>query len=155
VGLIAIDREGQLQITWDRNAPAVRQAVDATLEISDGGPLPQAITLDQAHLQNGYFSYLRQSERVDVKLTLGAAEGRQVRDVTTFLGKLPLRQPEAEIEARRQRDELAAQAAKLKTDLEMQAARTRKLERDLKTVQTELKTAQQRRMTNQIPDPKQ
>src|SRR5205823_8450018 len=69
-GLTTFDRDGQLQINWDRNSPAVRQAVEATLEISDGGPLPQAISLDRAHLRNGFFTYARQSERVDVKLIL-------------------------------------------------------------------------------------
>jgi len=63
LGLRAIDQDGQLQITWDRNGAGVSHAVEAVLEISDGGPLPQAITLDQAHLQNGGFTYARQSER--------------------------------------------------------------------------------------------
>ena len=39
LGLSTIDREGQLQITWDRNSPAVQHADDAVLEITEGGPL--------------------------------------------------------------------------------------------------------------------
>jgi proteasome lid subunit RPN8/RPN11 len=149
-GLTTFDRDGQLQINWDRNSRAVRQAVEATLEISDGGPLPQAITLDQAHLQNGFFTYARQSERVDVKLILHHPEGRQFRDVTTFLGKLPT--PKV---AEPDRDQIAAEAAKLKNDLEDQAARTRKLEQDLKSMRNELRVQQQRRLTNQLPEGKQ
>jgi proteasome lid subunit RPN8/RPN11 len=149
-GLTTFDRDGQLQINWDRNSPAVRQAVEATLEISDGGPLPQAITLDRAHLQNGFFTYARQSERVDVKLILHQPEGQQFRDVTTFLGKLPppkVSEPD--------RDQIAAEAARLKNDLESQAARTKKLEQDLKSMRNELRVQQQRRLANQLPEGKQ
>jgi len=116
--------------------------VDAILEISDGGPLPQAISLDQAHLQNGFLTYARQSERVDVKLILHQPEGQQFRDVTTFMGKLPVRKA-------------AEEAAQLKSDLDSQAARTRKLEKDLKSMQDEMRAQQQRRLTNQLPEGKQ
>ena len=156
VRLNAIEYEGQLQINWDRNMPSVRSAVDATLEISDGAPLPQAIALDQAHLQNGFFTYARQSERVDVKLTLRQPDGRVVRDVTTFLGKLPEKKaPEEDPAIRKQRDEAAARASKLQTDLDHQAARTRKLEKDVKTMRDEMRRQQQRRLTNQLPEGKQ
>ena len=156
MGLNAIDREGQLQINWNRNSPAVRRAVKAILEISDGATLAQAVTLDPAHLQNGLFSYGRQSERVDVKLILHQRDGQQFREVTTFLGKLPDRKPpEEDPEVRKQREQMAAEAAKLKTDLDTQAARTRKLERDLKSIKDEMKNQQQRRLTNQLPEGKQ
>ena len=150
--LNAIDHEGQLQIHWDRNLPAVRSALAARLEISDGGPLPQAIALDQAHLQNGFFSYGRQSARVDVKLILNQPDGRQVRDVTTYMGPLPVRQPAAEDPAAvKQRQEMAAQASKMKADLDREAERTRKLEKDLQSMREELQQQQQRRMANQVP----
>jgi proteasome lid subunit RPN8/RPN11 len=155
-GLTTFDREGQLQINWDRNTPAVRQAMEATLEIADGGPLPRAITLDRAHLQNGFFTYARQSERVDVKLILHLPEGQQLRDVTTFLGKMPAAKVvEEDPEVRKERDRLAAEAAKLKSDLDGQAARTRKLENDLKSIKDEMRAQQQRRLANQLPEGKQ
>jgi redox-regulated HSP33 family molecular chaperone len=112
--------------------------------------MPQAIPLDRAHLQNGFFTYARQSERVDVKLILRQPEGHQFRDVTTFLGKLP-----APKVAEPDRDQAAAEAAKLKSDLESQAARTKKLEQDLKDMRNELRVQQQRRLTNQLPEGKQ
>jgi hypothetical protein len=155
LNLTAIERDGQLQINWDRNAPAIRNALEATLEIGDGSQLPQSIALDQAHLHNGFFTYARQNERVDMKLILHQPDGSQVREVTTFLGKLPdHKPPEEDPEIRRQRDEMAAHASKLQTDLDRQAARTRKLEKDLKTIRDEMKQQQQRRMTNQIPEGK-
>jgi proteasome lid subunit RPN8/RPN11 len=154
LNLTAIERDGQLQINWDRTAPAIRNSVDATLEIADGSLLPQSITLDQAHLHNGFFTYARQNERVDMKLILHQPDGSQVREVTTFLGKLPEQKTAEDPEIRKQRDELAAHASKLQTDLDRQAARTRKLEKDLKTIRDEMRQQQQRRMTNQIPEGK-
>jgi proteasome lid subunit RPN8/RPN11 len=154
LGLNAIDRDGQLQINWDRGASAVRHAKDATLEIVDGGPVPQVIALDHAHLQNGFFTYARQNERVDIKLILRGPEGSQVREVTTFLGRAPDHPAAENPEIRKERDRLAEEAAKLKKSLENQAARTRKLEKDLSNIKDEMKIQQQRRMANQLPDAK-
>jgi hypothetical protein len=116
-----------LQILWDRNSAAVRLGRDAILEITDGGP-PAAIPLDAGHLQTGAFTYGRQGERVDVKLIVHQPDGGQVREATSFLGKLPERQPAAVDPAvLKQRNELARQAAKLQKALNSQAARTKKL----------------------------
>src|SRR5207253_1993137 len=130
LGLRINDHDGQLEIAWDRYSAGIRQGASARLEIVDGGS-PQIIPLDTAHLQAGVFTYGRQSEKVDVKLVVTPAEGRSASEVTSFFGKLPDRKaPESE-ESKKQREELAAQAAKLKSDLNNQAARTRKLEKDL------------------------
>jgi len=145
------DHDGQLEVDWDRNSAPVRESAAAILEISDGGSQPQAIQLDAAHLQAGTFTYGRQGEKVDVKLILKRQDGKESREVTTFLGKLPERKPPPENEeARKQREELAAQTAKLKADLTWQATKTRKLEKDLQTVRD-----QQKRMANQAGEAKQ
>ena len=151
----AIEKEGQLQISWDPTAAPVRSAVDAALEITDGSQLPHAIALDQAHLQNGFVTYGRQSERVDMKLVLHQPDGTQVREVTTYLGPLPDSRPLPDDPAlRRERDELAKKAGRLQSDLDKQAERTRKLERDLKSIRNEMRQQQKRRMTNMVPDGK-
>jgi proteasome lid subunit RPN8/RPN11 len=137
MGLRTADFDGQLQIAWDRSSPAVRQGAAGLLEISDGGPLPQSIPLDPAHLQTGTFTYARQSEKVDVKLIVRRTDGQELREATTFLGKLPERKAPVEDDtARRQRDELAE--------------RTRKLEKDLQTMREEMRQQQRRRMVNQV-----
>jgi len=149
VGLNTLDADGQLQIRWNRNSPPVQTAVDAILEITDGST-PQAIRMDRPHLQTGVFTYARQSERVEVKLIVHLPNGPDVRDMTTFLGKLPERRPAPEDpEIRKQRDELASQAEKLKSDLEAQAVRTRKLEKSLTNVQKTLRDQQLERLRNQ------
>ncbi|MCU1232824.1 MAG: Mov34/MPN/PAD family protein [Candidatus Solibacter sp.] len=151
LGLNVIDRDGQLQITWDGNSRALEQAPDAMLEISDG-PTPQAIQLDAAHLRAGSFAYARQTDKVDVKLIVHQTKGPDVREVTSFLGKLPEHKPVEDPEAKVQRDELAKEAAKLKLDLNWQTIKTKKLEKDLQSMREEMHQQQLKRLNNQLPD---
>ena len=150
--LSTIDREGQLQISWDRSSPVLQQASDAVLEINEGGPALTVIQLDAAHLQAGMFTYARTAEKVDVRLIVHQEKGPDLREVTSFLGKLPERQPAETPAARKQREDAAKQAAKLKADLTFQAAKTKKLERDLKSMRDEMRLQQLRRLKNQAPD---
>lgn len=150
LGLNTIDREGQLQINWDGNSPAVRRASDAVLEITDGGPLPVAIQLDTGHLETGAFTYARTSEKVDVKLIVHQKNGPDFREVTSFLGKLPDRKLAADWEAQQQREEAARQAARLKAELSSQVEKTRKLEKAVQLMRQEM-SQQQRRLNNQVP----
>jgi hypothetical protein len=146
LGLNTIDRDGQLQIGWDRSSPAVLHSSDALLEITDG-PLPVAIQLDTAHLENGSFTYARTTEKVDVKLIVHRKDGPDLREIASFLGKLPDRQP-----AQDQREETAKQAAKLKADMNSQAAKTNRLEKEVQSMRQEMRQQQQRRLNNQLPD---
>jgi proteasome lid subunit RPN8/RPN11 len=152
LGLTAIDREGQLLISWDRDSRALLRARDAVLEIADGAPPVQTIPLDRAHLQTGSFTYARQGTKVDVRLIVHQANGPEIREVTSFWGQLPERKPVEDPEVQKQRDELAQQAARLKTDLNVQAAKTKRLEKDLQSIREEIKQQQMKRMTNQLQD---
>ena len=152
LGLNTIDREGQLQIGWDRNSPALRRASDALLEITDG-PLPVAIQLDTAHLETGSFTYARTTDKVDVKLIVHRKDGPDLREIASFLGKLPGRQPAEDPEAqRKQREDTAKQAAKMKADMSAQAAKTKRLETEVQSMREELRQQQLRRLNNQLPD---
>jgi proteasome lid subunit RPN8/RPN11 len=151
IGLNAIDRDGQLQIQWDGDSPAVRQARNATLEIDDGS-VPCEIQLDAQHLKAGTFTYGRQSERVDIKLAMHLPGGQQAHGAASFLGKLPERKPPPEDpEIRKQRDALAQEAAKLKSDLAAEMARTRKLAESLDEVKNTLQEQQRQRLEDQNP----
>jgi proteasome lid subunit RPN8/RPN11 len=148
------DDNGQLKIQWDRNAPAVGNALEAVLEIADGNTAPRSIRLDAAHLAAGVFTYGRESERVDVALTASEPNGQTVRGVATFLGRLPRRRTRAEDPAlRQQRDEEAQRADKLQKDLNLQTTRMHKLEKELKDVREQLQSEQKRRPAAQSPDP--
>ena len=47
---------------------------------------------------------------------------------------------------------MAKQAAKLKADLNSQAAKTKKLEKDVESMREEMRKQQLRRLNNQVPD---
>jgi len=89
LGLNATEANGELHIRWDRNSPAVTQAVRGLLQIRDGGPLPQSFRLDGLYLQAGIFIYARQGQRVDVELVLDEPDGQKVREVASYLGTAP------------------------------------------------------------------
>jgi proteasome lid subunit RPN8/RPN11 len=154
LALAVADNNGQLKIQWDRNAPAVRNASEATLEISDGNTVPQSVRLDGAHLAAGAFSYAREHERVDVTLMASEPNGQVVKEQASFLGKLPARKETAEAPAPHEdRDAEAERADKLQKDLNFQAAKTRKLEKDLQDMREQLQNQQKGRQDTQSPDP--
>jgi proteasome lid subunit RPN8/RPN11 len=150
IGLNVLDMDGQLQIRWDRTSPAVRTGAHAVLEILDAGAPLRAVPLDDAHLESGSFTYAREGGQVDVALALDQANGKRLRESTTFLGKPPVK-AEDSAELRRQRDDLGRQNMQLQADMKTLAERNRKLERALAASQAELRTQQRRRLENQIP----
>ena len=150
VALGAADDNGQLRIHWDGKSPVIQKAGQGVLEIVDGAAPVQSIPLDLAHLEAGAFTYSRQAERVEVRL----AVGDRIKEVASFLGKLPEHKlPPEDPAVRKERDDLRQQAAKLKGDLEFQAAKTRRLEKALNDVKVQLEKESQRRLANQLPDP--
>jgi hypothetical protein len=146
IALTTIDHQGQLQIRWDGTSDVVRNAQGGTLVINDGSA-PLTVVLTPAQLQNGSFTFARQTERVDVTLKLPDASGT-VQSVATFFGKLP--PPGSEDPAlRAERDRLAHEAQKLKTDLSQQAERTRRLEQSVESMRQEM---QRERLGRMEPD---
>jgi hypothetical protein len=79
-------------------------------------------------LQSASFTYKRETEKVDVILSVEGAGGELGRESGVFLGKLP-NGPGAAADpgAARQRDELAVEVERLKGDLKTQLARYQQL----------------------------
>jgi proteasome lid subunit RPN8/RPN11 len=140
--LTSLDHEGQLQISWDQNSPAVRGAGDALLEITDGAALPVAIQLDAARLQTGSFTYARTAAKVDIKLIVHQKNAPDLHEVTGFLGKLPERKSEQDQEAQQKQQE----------EMAMQVAKNKKLEQEVDAMRKEMRQQQQRRLNNQVPN---
>ncbi len=151
LGLNTLDSDGQLQIRWNSRSPAVLQAPGGVLFVGDGGPSPERIALDQAHLLSGAFTIARRTERVDVTLSVIQPDGGQVREVTAFSGKLPEQTPKDDSAVRRQRDELAEQVTKTKASLQEEIQRNRKLQRSIESLNKQLHEQQRMRMLNQTP----
>jgi proteasome lid subunit RPN8/RPN11 len=128
LGLVLADHDGLLRIGWDRKASAVQAATRGTLEISSGGGIPSATRLDTAQLQSGSFTYKRETEKVDVILSVDGPIGELGRESVSFLGKLP---PQvggsADPAAAVQSEALAVEVERLKGELKAQVAKNQQL----------------------------
>jgi len=67
LGLTVSRSEDNLNVRWNRDAPAIRSAQKGLLDIEDGG-FAKPVDLDQAHLKNGTIIYRRSSDRVRFRL---------------------------------------------------------------------------------------
>jgi len=65
--LSVAEKQDQLDITWDRNAPSIGQAIQGVLTITDG-PNKRDLTLSPAQLKNGRVRYRRLSGDVALRL---------------------------------------------------------------------------------------
>jgi hypothetical protein len=85
IQLRAVDVNGQLVITWDRQAVPVVKSRKAVLSISDGIN-KSALDLDRDAVTKGSVTYVRRSGRVDVRLRV-SCEREHVEEVALFLGE--------------------------------------------------------------------
>jgi hypothetical protein len=88
LSLEALDRGGQLQLSWNHGARPVRTARQAKLEITDG-PARFSTDLEAAQLQKGSFYYARQTGRVDIHLAVIEPDGRSTDEYASYVGPLP------------------------------------------------------------------
>ncbi len=150
-GLNLLDDNGQVRIRWNAGAPALANATGGVLDIVDGSGVPHSVTLDQAHLGSGSFTYARESGEVDVVLTIDRPGAAPLKEASSFWGKPPVGASAGgqDAELRQQRDDLAVEAARLESDLKVETERNKKLERSLSEVRGQLKTQQRKRLDNQ------
>jgi hypothetical protein len=146
-----LDSNGQLQIRWNAAAPAMANATGAVLDIVDGSALPHSVTLDQAHLQSGFFTYARESGEVDVAITVERPGGAPLKEATSFWGKPPAAASAAgdDTENRQQRDDSAVERARLEAELKAETERSKKLERSLAEARGQMKGQQRKRLETQ------
>lgn len=136
IGLSVLEREGQLDIGWNRAAGPVANAIRGTLEITDGSQA-RTIPLTPADLALGKFSYKRETGDIQVRMNVEQADGKKVPEASRFLGPPPSKGNTEELKALEQRrDELEAEIARLKQSNDQQAQRIQQLERTLKILQT-------------------
>ena len=152
IGLNVLDSDGQLQIHWNSQSTAVARAVGSgVLRITGAGPFPNEISLDKAHLQNGYFTFQRQSERVDVALIIPQPSGPPAVEITSFLGKMPDKKTASveDPDAKQEREKLASQVTDLQNQLKTEVQENRTLKRAMDLLQNQLRLQTQKRLANQ------
>jgi hypothetical protein len=96
-------------------------------------------------LRSGVFTFERQTERVDVSLSLPQPDGTPMREGTTFMGKLPERKPVEDPAIRQERDRLKRQLAQMDSDLNAEIARNAKLKKTVSELTKQLREQQRDR----------
>ena len=137
VELEAFDHGGQVQIRWNKNTAAVRRARRGSLDIRDGGARTM-IMLEPEHLLAGTVTYVRQTERVEVRLDLEQPDGGRTSQFASFIGRTPepaAQSPAATEELRSQRDELQKQLLEARTQLVNQTLLLQKLQQIIRDMQ--------------------
>ena len=128
LSLRVMDIDGQLLIEWDRTAKPIQEARSATVEILDGNE-KVTVEMDGERLREGSVTYLRQSDRVDVRFRVERPGSRPAQEFIRFLGQPVRPKPSSEdVEAIRQNDDLQRQVDEMRTDLQRKAAQIRRLQ---------------------------
>jgi hypothetical protein len=79
---------GELNLSWNRNAPQVRNAQNARLTINDG-PLFQELKLDNAQLRSGKLTYFPEAADVQFRLEVYLDSRRTVAESVRVLSPAP------------------------------------------------------------------
>ena len=151
--LQALDTQGQLRIQWDRGGPAAQDAQSGVLEITDG-QATTAMPLDAVKIRAGSFQYARQSEMVEVHMTVRTTKGKSFEEFTSFIGQPPPAATAQDLDKQKRAAELAAEAERARGDLKKEELRSLELQRSLEQMRLLLRREEERkRVENQMPSP--
>ncbi len=144
LGLKLYDRDGQVEVAWDRTSAPVVNASRGVLEIeergSDGAVVKKgSLDLNTHAARRGTATYVRQAGRVDFHLTVWPERGEPVSEYASFVGPPPGRAtPPAPADREREqasrerdraaRDRAVEEAAQLRRTSQAQATRIKELE---------------------------
>ncbi len=138
LSLGVIERDGQLQITWNHASQSIVGATAGTLDIVDGGE-KRSIPLNRSELAQGSFTYMRRSGDVEVRLAVTTPGGGRMEEASRFLGTPPEGVDASEMDAIKvERDALQDEVTRLRAQSGQQAARIQQLERTLVILQSRL-----------------
>jgi hypothetical protein len=74
LGLSVISRPHQLEIRWDRGAPAITESSRGLMQITEAGTT-QSVPFDQSQLRDGYVAYMPKSKDVSIRLDVIDKDG--------------------------------------------------------------------------------
>jgi hypothetical protein len=139
ISLAVVERDGVLQIEWNRSARPVVNAAHGSLEIVDGTE-SNTRRLTPQELASGHFAYGRKTGDIEVRMSVEDGSGNRVTEASRFLGRAPLGSADSQelADLRRRRDELEGEVARLRREKDVQAAKIQQLERTLRVLQARL-----------------
>ena len=131
LGLAVQERDGKLQVQWNRASQTLVDARSASLNISDGTD-KRTVALSGEDLAKGNFTYARRSGDVQVSLVVERSAGDRVTEGSRFLGTPPENIDADEMNLLRvQRDALQDEVTRLLEQNTQQTDRIQQLERTL------------------------
>jgi hypothetical protein len=74
LGLKVTTEPHQLEIRWNRAAPALASAASGTLRITEAG-ITEAVPFDPRELREGYVAYTPKTNDVSIRLEVAGAQG--------------------------------------------------------------------------------
>jgi proteasome lid subunit RPN8/RPN11 len=139
ISLSMTERDGLLQIQWNRAAKTIADAATGSLAIFDGKEA-RTVDLKPVDLASGKFSYQRNSGDVEVRLTVADRAGKKLgEEASRFLGPAPVKGDSEELQAlQKQRDELQAEVDRLTQENAAQDQRVQELDRTLRILQARM-----------------
>src|SRR5579871_478892 len=139
ISLSMTERDGLLQIQWNRAAKSIAEAATGSLAIFDGKEA-RTVDLKPVDLASGKFSYERNSGDVEVRLTVADPAGKKLgEEASRFLGPAPVKADSEELKAlQQQRDELQAEVDRLTKENAAQDQRVQELDRTLRILQARM-----------------
>ncbi len=132
----------QLLLEWNPRAPAVANAVAASLAIVDGDT-QRRVQLTPEELRSGSLTYQRQGGDVQFRLRLEFPEGEPLTELTRFLGAAPAANAELPESGEEASPELAAIIDQLQKELAAEARRADELRRQIQAERQRLGVAGQ------------
>jgi proteasome lid subunit RPN8/RPN11 len=138
VSLALVEKEGLLNIEWNRTARPVTAAAKGTLAIVDGKET-RNIALTPSDLASGRFAYQRKTGDIEVRLTVESADGVTVQEASRYLGQSPVKVvPDELMQFETRRAQMGAEVKRLQEQNGAQAQRIQQLERTLRILQNRL-----------------
>jgi len=140
LALAVIERDGQLQIQWNRASQTIANSKGGMLEIADG-PDHRSVPMNRSELAQGSFTYARKTGDVQVRLVVNGSSGQRMEEASRFIGTPPAvtAADATEMDAIKvERDALQDEVTRLRGQTAQQAARIQQLERTLTILQTRL-----------------
>lgn len=141
ISLMVSEKDGQLQIQWNRSSSTVVRASEGTLEIMDGQD-KQNLTLTRKELTTGNLTYARKTGDVQVRMIV-TGSGGQKEEGSRFLGQPPEGADGSEMGLMKvEKDALQDEVTRLRQENTEQADRIKQLERTLTVMRTRMGISQ-------------
>ena len=141
ISLAVSERDGQLQIQWNRSSSTVVRASGGTLEITDGQE-KERLVLTSKELATGNLTYARKSGDVQIRMVV-AGSGGQTEEGSRFIGLPPEGADGNETGLMKvEKDALQDEVTRLREQNAEQADRIKQLERTLTVMRTRMGISQ-------------